>query len=236
MMSKDTFVRCLEFFPKEYDISFGGMSEPFLNDNFVDMLKIACEYGRRISLYTTLVGAEEDALEKILELPLEFVVLHVADQCGYAHIPLTESYYKNVERIINARRGNGKPFVNMCNAQAEPDERIKKICDGKYEIFTKMTDRAGNLEGAELIRNSVNRGKIRCGNMGEELNNNILLPDGTVILCCMDFGLKHVLGNIYENSFDEIMQGQEIVKVKEGMAGKEDIDILCRKCSYARGV
>lgn len=236
IMTIDTFRKCLDFFPKEYDISFGGMSEPFLNEHFIDMLKMACEENRHISLYTTLVGVKTEVLEEVLKLPFQFVVLHVADKYGYAHIPLAEEYYTNIEKIINAKGVNDRPFVNMCNAQAEPDERIKEICAGKYEIFTEMTDRAGNLEGKELIHNRIHKGKISCGNLGKEMNNNILLPDGSVVLCCMDYGLKHILGNIYENTFEEIMNGEEMMRVKEGMAGNEEIDILCRACSYARSL
>ena len=235
-MTMETFRKCLDFFPAEYDISFGGMSEPFLNEHFIDMLKMACKEKRRVSLYTTLVGLKKEELEVIITLPLQFVVLHVADKFNYAHIPLTEEYYFNVEKIINATREDGKPFVNMCNAQAEPDDRIKQICEGKYEIFTEMTDRAGNLKEEHLIHNRIKHGKLSCGNLGSEMNNNILLPDGSVVLCCMDYGLKHILGNIYKESFEDIMHGAEMKRVKEGMAGNEGIDILCRFCSYARGL
>lgn len=234
-MDIKTFKKCLDFFPKEYDISFGGMAEPFLNERFVEMLKIACEEGRHVSLYTTLVGATTADIEEILKLPLQFVVLHVADQKGYAHIPLTEDYYKNLDKLINAKKANGEPFVNMCNAQAEADIRVAKIC-GDYEIFTEMTDRAGNLKNEELIHNEIAKGKLSCGNLGQEMNNNILLPDGTVVLCCMDYGLKHILGNIFTNTFEEIMNGEEMRKVKEGMDGNEALDILCRNCSYAHAV
>lgn len=231
-MSIETFKTCLNFFPKEYDISFGGMAEPFLNEHFVGMLKIACEEGRHVSLYTTLIGATTADIEEILNLPLQFVVLHVADRKGYAHIPLTEDYYQNLARLVNARKANGEPFVNMCNAQAEADIRVEEIC-GDYEIFTEMTDRAGNLENEELIHNKIASGKLSCGNLGQEMNNNILLPDGTVVLCCMDYGLKHILGNILTDTFEEIMDGEEMRKVKEGMNGNETLDILCRNCSYA---
>lgn len=234
VMTLDTFKYCLDYFPKEYDISFGGMSEPFLNKEFVNMLKIAMDQGRHISLYTTMVGMSRNDLKEILQMPLWFVVLHVADKYGYANIPLTEEYYENLKKIINAKKSDGSPFVNMCNAQGEPDDRVRKICEGKYEIFTEMTDRAGNLEDRSLICTKIETGKLSCGNLGKDMNNNILLPDGDVVLCCMDYGLQHVLGNIYENTFEELMNGTEMQRIKRGMNGDEKEDILCRKCSYAR--
>lgn len=234
VMSMQTFEKCLDFFPQEYDLSFGGMSEPFLNGMFMDMLRLACQKNRKIFLYTTLVGINPSDVEEILSLPIQFVVLHVADKYGYANIKMDESYYNCLEKFIYAKKKDGAPFVNMCNAQAEPDERVKKICAGKYEVLTEMTDRAGNLSDEKLIHNKIRSGKIKCGNLGIDMNNNVLLPDGSVLLCCMDYGLQHILGNIHENTFEEIMDGKEMRRIKTGMEGNTDIDILCRKCSYAR--
>jgi radical SAM protein with 4Fe4S-binding SPASM domain len=233
LMSMKTFKRCLDFFPDEYDLSFGGMAEPFLNEQCVEMMKLACNRGKKVSLYTTLVGINPNQVDEILNLPLNFVVIHVADKYGYAHIERNDLYYEILNKFINAKKKDGMPFVNICNAQSNPDSRVVEICSGKYEILTEMTDRAGNLDGGSLIHNKIKDGKIKCGNLGEELNNNILLPDGSVVLCCMDFGLQHVLGNIYENSFEEIMNGSEIQRVRKGMDGDIDYNILCRKCSYA---
>ncbi len=233
-MSLETFERCLDFFPPDYDISFGGMSEPFLNRDCIKMLQLACEREHHISLYTTLVGLRKEDVSSVLELPISFVVLHCADKKGYANIPLTEEYYETFDLFIHAKKDDGSPFVNMCNAQTEADERIVEICKDNYEIFTLMTDRAGNLSGDNLIRQSALKGKIRCGNMSERLDSNVILPDGTVILCCMDYGMKHVLGNIYENSYEEIINGEEINLVKHCMNGDDAKEILCRHCSYAR--
>ena len=60
-----------------------------------------------------------------------------------------------------------------------------------------------------------------------------MLPDGRVLLCCMDYGMKHVLGNLTEQSYEEIMNGKEIDKIKAAINGDESIDILCRGCSSA---
>lgn len=234
-MSVDTFRKCLDFFPKDYDISFGGMSEPFLNKDFIQMLEIACDSGRKIALYTTLVGLQKEDANRVLQLPIDWVTLHVADKYSYANIPQNEEYYSILNMFINARKQDGTLFVNMCNAQSEPNERVLEICNSKYEILTEMTDRAGNLSNDRLIHNKVLTGKIKCGNSANgALNSNVVLPDGSVVLCCMDYGLQHILGNIYENSFEEIMNGLEMQRVRAGMDGDKNIDILCRKCSYAR--
>ena len=63
---------------------------------------------------------------------------------------------------------------------------------------------------------------------------NVLLPDGTVVLCCNDFGMRHVLGNLLKNSYEDIIKSNELLQVKRGMNIDENIPIICRKCMYAK--
>lgn len=232
-LSMDTLMKCIEHMPDNASYQFGGMAEPFLNPNCLELLRVVCDLGRRVNLYTTLVGLNEEMLYKIMNMPIEYVTLHVADAKGYAKISVTDEYYRLLDVAVNYRKKNGKMFVDMCNAQAEPDRRVAEICKGKYTIPNTLIDRAGNLEGNDLVSKRIATGKISCGVCGEALNKNELLPDGTLLLCCMDYGMKHVLGNLKEQSYEEIMQGTEIEKIKEGMEFDFRSDILCRACSCA---
>lgn len=97
-----------------------------------------------------------------------------------------------------------------------------------------MHDRAGNLDDDILISATRKRhGKISCSLCGQALNHNILLPDGRVLLCCMDYGMKHVLGNLLQQSYEEIINGSEMQRLKCAINGDESIDLLCRGCSSA---
>ena len=68
---------------------------------------------------------------------------------------------------------------------------------------------------------------------GPKLNNHVVLPDGTLLLCNMDYGMKHVLGNLLENTYDEIRRGEEMQKIFAGIKGDPSVDLLCRKCLFA---
>lgn len=37
-----------------------------------------------------------------------------------------------------------------------------------------------------------------------KFKQNVVLPNGDVYLCCMDYGLKHKLGNLLEQNFNEL--------------------------------
>ena len=232
----DTLIKCMENMPDNAAYQFGGMSEPFLNPNCLELIQAICDRKHTVNLYTTLVGLDEETLYKVMELPIDFVTLHVADARGYAKIPATEEYYRLLEIAVNYKRKNGKPFVNMCNAQAEPDMRVHEICGGKFTISSTLLDRAGNLKGEELVSKRIETGKISCGVCGKALNKNELLPDGTLLLCCMDYGMKHVLGNLKEKTYEEIIGGVEVAKIREGMTFDFRMDILCRACSDRKSV
>ncbi len=236
LMELEDFKKCLNKLPVDCDVIFCGMSEPLLNPQCVEMMQLACDTGRTVELFTTLVGASMEDVDKICELPLNLVTLHVADRFGYAHIPVSEDYYNMVERMINAKRKDGTALVNNCSSQGEADDRIKEICAGKCEIITALHDRAGNLQGDNLMKQELLQGKISCSFCGRAMNRNILLPDGSVLLCCMDYGMKHTLGNLLEQTYDEVMCGTVMQNIKKGIAGDEKIELLCRMCSQAHNV
>jgi hypothetical protein len=52
----------------------------------------------------------------------------------------------------------------------------------------------------------------------------------------MDYGMKHILGNLREQSYEEIIGGEEMQRVKRAVNGDSDIDVLCRECTSATEV
>ena len=232
-LTVDTLKKCIEHMPDNTNYQFGGMSEAFLNPNCLELIRMVCDTKHTVNLYTTLVGLNEDILYKVIDLPLDYVTLHVADAKGYAKISTTDEYYHLLEIAIKSKKRNGNMFIDMCNSQAEPTARVFDICKGKYIITSTLLDRAGNLQGENLVSKCITTGKISCGICGKALNKNELLPDGTLLLCCMDYGMKHVLGNLKEQSYSDIMNGKEIRNIRERMEFDFKKDILCRSCSSA---
>lgn len=235
VMSLEDFKVFLRHTPDNCDYMFAGMSEPYLNTDCTEMLKIACDTGRNVSLYTTLEGASQKDIDEILKLPFQFVGLHVADENNYAHITVSEEYYQNVERLINATKPNGEPFINDISAQANPLPRIMEMCKGKYEVLISLQNRAGNLEGNELAgrEHFLTCERMTCCFSGPKFNNHVVLPDGTLLLCNMDYGMQHVLGNLLTDTYDNIRKGEEMRKVFVGISGDQSVDLLCRKCLFA---
>lgn len=233
-MTLDDFKICIDKLPKNALIEWAGFVEPFLNNESIDMMQYAFEQGYEMTLYTTLIGLTKKKLMKIISMPFKQVVLHVADKDGYANIPVTDEYLELLEIIINAKKKDGTPFVDNANCQSEPHPKVLEKTKDKIRIYGEMSDRAGNLENKDnKLRGGEKCGRIYC-ERAVNLNHNVLLPDGTVVLCCNDFGMKHVLGNLLKEDYDSIISSEQMRLVKRGMNIDESLSILCRKCMFAK--
>ena len=82
--------------------------------------------------------------------------------------------------------------------------------------YYQMYSRAGNLHREALLKpqlvtlkdrwNAIEHAdKNRTCGCDEHLYHNVLLPNGDVSLCCMDYGLEHIIGNLYEQSYEDII-------------------------------
>ncbi len=232
VMRLETFKKCVDKMPSDAVITFSGFSEPFLNDECVEMMQYAADQGRAIELYTTLVGLSMEKLEKIRDIEFKTVVLHTPDDKGYANIPMTKEYFEILDYALDMVGRNGLPWIDSANCQGVPASQFIEFARGRVIVKSSLCDRAGNLKGEEDLKQALHlNGRIKCSRM-EDLNQWVLLPDGRVVVCCMDFGMRHILGNLEEQSYEELKTGKELYVLKEGLMHQE-IPILCRNCTWA---
>jgi radical SAM protein with 4Fe4S-binding SPASM domain len=62
-------------------------------------------------------------------------------------------------------------------------------------------------------------------------DRNVLLPNGDVVLCCMDYNLKHIIGNLLTQSYDEIFEDrllQDIIEINE--SSEFNKCSICKSC------
>jgi radical SAM protein with 4Fe4S-binding SPASM domain len=62
-------------------------------------------------------------------------------------------------------------------------------------------------------------------------DRNVLLPNGDVVLCCMDYNLKHVIGNLLTQTYAEIFAGEPLAEIiKWNEAARFDKCSICKSC------
>lgn len=58
--------------------------------------------------------------------------------------------------------------------------------------------------------------------------------DGTVVPCCLDDKAVLALGNIYQESLEDILQSKRATNIREGFAKGELREALCQRCDYVK--
>jgi radical SAM protein with 4Fe4S-binding SPASM domain len=232
-MSFDVFKIFLEKIPANTILDWSGFVEPFLNPAAIDMMEYANSKGIEQNLFTTLQGLDYKTYHRVLQIPFDEVVLHTADRFGYANIPITDLYLTMIKEMVSAKKIDGTPFLTSANCQFEPSEKVTAITSGKLKIYCEMSDRAGNLENDDKKLASKHlMGKITCSR-SRLLNHNVLLPDGSLVLCCNDFGLEYVLGNLNTDTYDDIQNSDTMKRIIAEMNSDSDKTLICRNCMFA---
>lgn len=66
------------------------------------------------------------------------------------------------------------------------------------------------------------------------LRNQIgVLADGTVVPCCLDHNGDMPLGNLYDNSLNEILASPRATALYQGFTSHNAVEPLCRRCGYS---
>ena len=194
------FMRVIDKLPKEVRITFSGFAEPFLNNMCTEMILYAHEKGHPISVYTTGVGLTLAKMRLLKDIPYSMgpnggFCLHLPDTEGKTPIKLTPQYLNTIEYISSIQK-EIQGFNAVCMGPV-PDLLPPFQNIGVLTIY----NRAGNLERKVSINNSFPC-TCRCI---EGVYHNVLLPNGDVVLCCMDYSLQHPLGNLFEQEYDDIV-------------------------------
>jgi hypothetical protein len=221
MMGFETFAACLSKVPRDVEIHFLGMCEPWLNPQCTEMLLHAHRQGFRISVSTTLVGMTPEDVDALVSVPFDAFVLHIPDTSGEMHLSVDAEYLWLLTYIC--RSGiQGLRYKRFGKLSSE----INGIVGQLEEINWPTMNRASNLAGEGVRPNLKVQGRIHC----HRKRNNVLLPNGDVVLCCNDYGLQHVLGNLRFESYENLFHGAAFRNVLAGMNDNES-EILCRFCS-----
>ena len=215
ILTLDNFKRLIDKVPKEIRITFAGFTEPWMNKYCTDMVLYAHEQGHPISIFTTGIGVSIEDLERIADIPFHGnpnggFTLHLPDSEMLARHPITPGYIQTLE-WLNKNHHRIQNFTTMSMGKVHPSV----IHLFQWAPTFEMWSRAGNVVRESLLKpqlinlknrwNAVYYPNDRTCGCEEHLYHNVMLPNGDVSLCCMDYGLDHILGNLYTQDYDDIM-------------------------------
>lgn len=201
ILSLDNFWYCMTKLPQDCLIYFSGFCEPFLNSNTKAMICNADIWEHKIGVNTTLLGLW--TIKDIDHIKFQNFAVHLLDvemdtQVWNGYFDILDEVINKVHNVELRKHAELKPEV----AEFVKDMKVRQV---------PLNNRAGNLQ-KEVCK------KGNCNSM----SRNVLLPNGDITLCCMDYGLECVLGNLIDEDYDTI-----IGRIPDNLS-------ICDRCVYNR--
>lgn len=223
---------------------FHLMGEPLLHPLLERFLELAGEAGFRVIITTngTLLPKQQELLLCAPALHKVNISLH-----AFEANDLTVSFSAYLSGCFAfGKAAEGKKIVTyrLWN-QGGQEEMNQTIVDTMKAYFpepwtetrrgTRIGDRIFLEYGDKFdwpdLTAPEGSATVFCHGLRDQIG---VLCDGTVVPCCLDHEGDLALGNLHEQSMDEILDSPRAKAIYEGFSRRNVPEELCRKCGYAR--
>lgn len=222
------------------------MGEPLLHPQLREILDVASELGFRVCVTTngTLLPEKGETLLSAASLHKVSVSLHSAEGNGTAEL---EDYLRAVwDFAVRLTAIGGICALRLWNiggAQERNEEILSFLAErtGVWPLALPQPRRGSwrlgerlYLEQAEKFDwpdlNAPETNPRFCLGLREQA---AVLCDGTVVPCCLDHEGDIPLGNLLEQSLEEILDSPRARALVRGFSDGKPSEALCRRCGFA---
>ena len=223
---------------------FHLMGEPLCHPRLERFLEQADNYGFRVILTTngTLLPKKQETLLVSPALHKVNISLHAFEANDLA--VSFEEYLFGCFSFGKAAEGKVLVSYRLWN-QGGLDEKNGESLSAMKEHFPepwvqkRHGQRIGNriyLEYGDKFDwpdlNAPDGGEgVFCHGLRDQIG---VLCDGTVVPCCLDHEGDIALGNLFEQSMEEILESPRAKALYDGFSCRKATEDLCRRCGYAR--
>lgn len=223
---------------------FHLMGEPLCHPHLDQFLHLAGEYGFKVILTTngTLLHRHQEMLLHAPSLHKVNISLH-AFEANDLSMPFSE-YLHQCFSFGRALEGKKLVVYRLWN-QGGADEKNAEILNTMKTYFSTawQEERRGFRIGERVYLeygdkfdwpdlSAKDDGEhVFCYGLRDQIG---ILCDGTVVPCCLDHEGDIALGNLHQESLEDILEKPRSQEIYLGFQRKKAVEELCRKCGYAR--
>ena len=197
-------------------IAFTGFTEPLRNKEWYEIVKHTVDEGYRTIINTTLFKASSEDIDKMVSLGIP-INIHLTD--SKQDFP-KETY----EEFISKYKGELR-FSYFSRKGRERAQELSTVAG-----MGRVHDRGGNVDSDKAPKTPVIKGPVACRTRRQY--SNVVIPNGDISVCCSDFGLEHILGNLLTDKLSDIHSSQKMKDFNNKML-EGDENFICNKCWYA---
>lgn len=231
--------------------------EPYLNPSFHEFVRYANSKKIYTATSTNAHFLNEGNAVSTIKSGLNRIIISLdgTDQSTYEKYRIggqLDKVKSGIKNLVNTRKQlkSNHPFIilqfllfkhNMHQISALK-KMSKQLGVDKLELKTAQVydfEKGSDLipEDEKFSRYSRNGGdqfKIKNDNLNKcwkMWHSCVMTWDGNIVPCCFDKDAKYVMGNVHQQSFREIWNGDKYQKFRSSLfSGRKEIDI-CRNCT-----
>ena len=199
--------------------------EPLLHPKFDEFVKHAHSKGFQINLTTnaTLLEQHLDITKYLRQINISFHATNNEE--------ILKTSKKITDCIINYRIWNiteNAEALNLIKKEFNISEEIDFSKSQNYTLAPNIfLSTASKFKWPSLHDTTSSNGY--CHALKDQI---AILVDGTVVPCCLDNNGDIDLGNIFEETLEEILEKEKTIKIIENFKNRIAIEELCKKCTY----
>jgi len=214
--------------------------EPLVHPNLIEFLNVAEEHNIKVNLTTngTLFPNLVDKLKECKSLKkINFSLHSENNKENYL-----EDIFKNVEKLQEVTVVYRLWTLNNGELDEKSTQTVNKITS-YYKLSTEIVDKIKN-ENNVKIKDRIFVDKDNefewpsitnhnsCGFCYALKTHIAVLVDGTVVPCCLDSNGLVDLGNIYNESLENIINSNRYQTLKKSFQDRKPSEDLCKSCTY----
>ena len=239
-------------------INWTGYSEACLNPELPDMVTYAYQCGFDQMISTTLVGYEH-CINFISETDVfNSITLHLPDNnqlMEHGKLKVDSSYISRIDQFIASRyallQASCRTRVSTLTFGEDYHHSIKRLLTSEKaltlfrnkRISKQLHSRGGTINsianlissqpGKQTLKRSLNKilsipiGKYYCSY--KRLRQPVILGDGNCNICCMDYSISGIIGNLSTHSLDVIYKNWDKENLSSFASGSYSV---CKNCEY----
>lgn len=234
---------CVKLNIKIITLSFFG--EPFLDKTIIEKIRYAKEKGMNVGFYSNASLLTEKFAKEIIEAKLDNITISFdgATKETYEKIRKNlkfEVTKKNVLGLINTRKKLNKknPRINLVLVELEENKKeIKQF----YQYWKGKVDSINIINMRNWANDIQKEGTKESFHFNKKIKRKpcaliwlkmVVDWNGEVVLCCDDWNHSTVVGNLKNQTIEEIWKGEKLRKIREAHLRGEFYKVpLCAGCN-----
>lgn len=224
------------------------MGEPLLHSHFAEIMQTATDFGFQINITTngSLLSKQIAVLQQYPARQINISLHDLEENIPMTRLPdyirrfiqfadeVSATTYINL-RLWNRTENTYSPFTQEClrlltdtlqlSTDIFTDKSLHKGIHLKKHIYLQTADR---FDWPDTEATPSDEAKT-CYALKDHI---AILSDGSIVPCCIDADAHLLLGNIFSDDLEAIVNSEKALRIKAGFQQKMAVEDFCRKCGF----